>query len=119
MKKLIVLIGILGAFSASAENYQRMQVTALTPVENMYAAFEIKSSKYEKIVLDCQSFVHNMSFYVNKKVTREIRMVNYNDCESVYDFINQSLQDKKAVCMEIEKKSSTVNLSNDEAADCQ
>lgn len=119
MKKVIVLVGLLSAFTIKAETYQKMPVLGLVPVENMYASFEIQTSKYEKVILDCQSFVNGMTFYNDKKIVHEIKMINYEDCSNVYDFISQSNQDKKPVCMEIGLKDSTLNLSNDEASACQ
>ena len=119
MKKVIILVGLLSVFMVKAETFQRMPVLALVPVENMYASFEVQTPKYEKIILDCQSFVNGMTFYNNKKIVHEIKMVNYDDCTNVYDFISQSYLDKKTVCMEIGEESSALNLSNDEASACQ
>jgi hypothetical protein len=119
MKKVIILVGLLGAFTIQAETFQKMPVLGLVPVENMYASFEVLTPKYEKIILDCQSFVNGMTFYNNKKIVHEIKMVNYEDCSNVYDFISQSNQDKKPVCMEIGEEGSALNLSNDEASACQ
>jgi hypothetical protein len=119
MKKVIILVGLLSAFTIQAETFQRVQVTGLLPVVDMYAAFEITTPKYEKVILDCQSFINGMTFYNNKKTEREIKMVDYGTCEDVYDFISQSIQDKKSVCMEIGEEKNTLSLSNDEAAECQ
>lgn len=119
MKKIIILVGLLSVFSVQAETYQKVAVTELVPLANMYAAFEIVTPKYEKIILDCQSFINGMNFYNNKKIVREIKMINYTDCNNVYDFISQSQEAKQPVCMEIEEESNTLSLSNDEAVDCQ
>jgi hypothetical protein len=85
----------------------------------MYASFEVITPKYERVILDCQSFINGMTFYNDKKIVREIKMINYSDCSNVHDFIEQSKQNKKEVCMEIEVESNTLNLSNDEASACQ
>jgi hypothetical protein len=119
MKKMIILIGLVFTFSATAGSIQRMTVTDMAPVEDMYASFEIVTPKYDKVILDCQSFINGMNFYKNKKIVHAIRMVDYDTCSNVYDFIDQSLKQKKAICMEIEEGSSSLNLSNDEASECQ
>jgi hypothetical protein len=41
MKKVIILVGLLGAFTIQAETFQKMPVLGLVPVENMYASFEV------------------------------------------------------------------------------
>lgn len=119
MKKMIILVGLLSTLSIKAETYQRTPVLGLRPVDNMYASFEILTPKYEKIILDCQSYINGMTFYNNKEIVREIKMVNYSDCSNVYNFISQSQQDDKSVCMEIEEEGNSLNLSNDEESDCQ
>lgn len=116
---MIILVGLLSSLALKSETYQRIPVLGLAPIDNMYASFKILTPKYEKVILDCQSFIHNMSFFEHTKVVREIRMVSYNDCGDVYDFIEQSMVDKKPICMEVEEEGNTLNLSNDSAVDCQ
>jgi hypothetical protein len=119
MKKVIVLVGLVSAFNIKAETYQRAPILEIIPIDNMYASFEILTPKYDKVILDCQSFINGMTFYNDKKIVHEIKMVNYSDCSNVYNFIYQSKQEKKSICMEIEEESNTLNLSNDEAPACQ
>jgi hypothetical protein len=119
MKKLIILVGLTFTFTLKAETYQRMPIMGLVPVKNMYASFKIFTPKYDKIILDCQSFINGMTFFHHKKIVREIKMVNYTDCGDVHDFIEQSKINKEPVCLEIEEESNTLNLSNSAASDCQ
>lgn len=119
MKKMMILVGLLSAFTIKAETYQRSPVVGMLPVENMYASFEVLTPKYDKVILDCQSFINGMTFYNNMKVVHDVRMVNYDDCNNVYDFISQSRAANKPICLEIEVQSNVINLSNDEASACQ
>lgn len=119
MKQLIILVGLACTLTLKAETYQRVPITGLAPVENMYASFKIITSKFDKVILDCQSFINGMTFYQRKKIVREIKMINYTDCSDIHDFIEQSELNKQPICMEIEKESNTLNLSNLGAADCQ
>jgi len=119
MKKVIILVGLTLSFSLRAESYQRSPISEFKEIENMYAAFEVVTPKYEKVILDCQSFIHGMNFYYEGQLVREIKMVNYSDCESVAEFIGQSLENHLPVCMEIEEESNALNFSNDEADYCQ
>jgi hypothetical protein len=119
MKKVIILIGILSAFAIKAETYIRTPAYEISGAENMYAGFNIKTSKFDKVFLDCQSLVHSMNFYIDKKIVHKTKMVDYNSCDNISNFIYQSLEKDKSVCIEIEVESKSINLSNDEASDCQ
>lgn len=119
MKKMIILVGLMSSLLAKAETFQRTPVLGVIALDNMYAAYEVLTPKYEKIILDCQSFIHGMNFYNDSKIVREIKMVDYGNCENVYDFISQSKEENKSVCMEVAEESNTITLSNDEASDCQ
>ena len=119
MKKMIILVGLLSAFTIKAEDYARTPATELIPLENTYAMFEVKTPKFEKVILDCQSFINGMSFYNDQKKVYDIRMVDYETCKNVYDFISQSKSDKLDVCIEIDGEENSVNLSNESSADCQ
>jgi len=119
MKKMIILVGLLSAFTIKAETYLRVPVSDLTPVENMYASFEVQTPKFEKVILDCQSLIHELSFYQSSKVIRKIRMVDYFTCENIHNFIVQSKMENKSVCMEVAEESNALTLSNDDASDCQ
>jgi hypothetical protein len=119
MKKVIVLVGLFISMAASAGTFQKTAVTELVPIQNMYAAFELVTPKYDQVLLDCQSFVNGLSFYKNKLKVHEVKMVNYSDCGEVYNFINQSLTDKEPVCLQLEDGKNAVSLSNDGPTDCQ
>lgn len=115
MKKLIFLVGLLGTIGLRAETRERAQVLDYTQVPNMEYSFEIKTSKFDKVILDCQSFITGMNFYNQDKVVHSIYLDAYSDCPNMHNFINESLNAKKPVCLEVED--STLTVSND--FDCQ
>lgn len=118
MKKVIFLLGLSLAFAAHADTYERTLVEDYTPVPNMDYSFEIKTSRYNRVVLDCQSFVTGMTFYRDKKVVHSIYLDAYGDCQNVHGFIQESRANKLPVCLEVETENNVLTVSND-GEDCQ
>ncbi|MGZ3786909.1 MAG: hypothetical protein ACXVLQ_00215 [Bacteriovorax sp.] len=118
MKKVIILVGLLTAFGAQAETYERTLVKDYIPVPSMDFAFEIKTSKFQKVILDCQSFVTGMNFYNDKKVVHSFYLDAYGDCQNMHDFIKGSKEKNLPVCLEIETESNSLTVSN-AGDDCQ
>jgi hypothetical protein len=117
MKKMIILVGFLMSFGLKAETYERTVVENYSPVQNMDYSFEIKSNKFDKVILDCQSFITGMSFYNDKKLVHGIYLDAYSDCPNMHNFITESIADHQPVCLEIELESNTLTVSNE--SDCQ
>ena len=118
MKKMIILVGFMCAFNLKAETYDKALVHGYSQVPGMDFAFEIKTNTFQKVILDCQSFVTGMNFYNDNKIVHSIYLDAYGDCQNMYSFINDSLKQKKAVCLQIANSSSSMTVSN-EAEDCQ
>lgn len=113
MKKLIVLVGLSLAFTLQAETLERTLMQDYRPVANMDFAFEIKTSFYTKIILDCQSFVTGMTFYKDKKVAHSIYLDAYGDCQNMHNYLQDSFTKKIPVCLEIETESNQLTVSHD------
>ena len=114
---MIVLVGFLMSFGLKAETYERTVVENYSPVQNMDYSFEIKSNKFDKVILDCQSFITGMSFYKDKKLVHGIYLDAYSDCPNMHNFITESIAEHQPVCLEIELESNTLTVSNE--SDCQ
>lgn len=117
MKKVIVLVGFFLAFKLSAGIYERTLILDYIPVPNMEQSFEIKTAKFDKVILDCQSFITGMNFYKNNKVAHFIYLDAYYDCPNMHAFISDSIEEKKPVCLDIEMESKSLTVSNE--SDCQ
>ena len=115
---MIILVGFLAAFNLRAETYDKALVHGLRQVPGMDFAFEVKTNTFQKVILDCQSFVTGMNFYNDKKLVHSIYLDAYGDCQNMYTFISDSLKEKKAVCLQIEGSTNSMTVSN-EAGDCQ
>jgi hypothetical protein len=114
---MIVLVGLLGALTLKAESIDRVKMLDYIPVEHMNYAFEVKTSKFEKVILDCQSFITGMNFYNNKKVVHSIYLDAYGDCQNMHNFLMESKNSNIPVCLEVEGESRTLTVSNED--DCQ
>jgi len=115
---MIILVGLLSAFGLKAQTYDRTLVNDYVPVKNMDFAFEVKTSKFQKVILDCQSFVTGMTFYNNKKVIHSIYLDAYGDCQDMHKFLYESKNQKLPVCLQVEVESNSLTVSNEEL-DCQ
>jgi hypothetical protein len=116
MKKLMVLVGIMVSFTLKAELVERALMEDYVPVADRDFAFEVKTKKFDKVILDCGGFVGWMTFYRSEKIVHNVYMDTYSDCPNMHDFLNGSKQDKKPVCLSVAGNSLTV--SNEES-DCQ
>lgn len=81
--------------------------------------FEIKTNKYEKVILDCQSFIQGLSFYNNKKVAHFFYL-EPQDCQDLHLSLKDSKENKVPVCFEISEdtkatgeKTNNLNIVND------
>ncbi len=120
MKKAIVLVGILFTFTLKAETVERALMKDYIPVSDRDYAYEVKTDKFEKVILDCGGFAGWMTFYRDSKVVHNIYMDTYTDCPRMHDFLNGSKENKLPVCLQVEgaPDKSRLTVSN-EAADCQ
>lgn len=89
---------------------------------NFDVMFELKSSKkFDRVVLDCQSFIHGLNFYKqNTEGKIDIFFKFYldsNECLEIYQFIDESLTNRKHACIELDSYSNEYYLSN-EYKDC-
>jgi hypothetical protein len=117
MKRLIILVGLLSAFTLKAETYERTLVQDYTRVPNMDYSFEIKTDKFDKVILDCQSFITGINFYKKNKLAHGIYLDAYSECPEMHSFINDSRAKGEPVCLEIEVESNSLTVSNE--PDCQ
>ena len=116
MKNLIVLVGIMGSMMAKADTFSRM------PVEDYFKTnfdymYEIKTAKYDKIILDCQGFIMGMSFYANNNSEAERKIYMDEElCDQVNQFLTDSKTNKEPVCLElnVEKNSIVFSRKTDE-----
>lgn len=116
MKKLTVLIALLAVNVASAapEALLRMPVLDFIDTDRDYV-YEIKTSAFDKVELDCQSFITGMSFIQSDEVKNNVYIDAY-ECEGMVNFFKQSKADGVPVCLELDTDQNALMIS--EGEDC-
>jgi hypothetical protein len=116
MKKLIILVGVIGVFSAKAAQVTRSSVEDYQTTEN-YAMFEIKTPAFQKVILDCQGFNMGVYFYQNDKIQTQIHM-DEEDCLNFNQFLNASKVGHVPVCLELDAEAKYLEVTDKKAEDC-
>ncbi len=114
MKKLTLLIGLfLVSFSyhIKASEVVKTSVVGLMPTELEYAV-EIKTDKFDKVVLDCQSLRMGISFESKGEIYSDIYL-NEMMCGEVMEFVVTSMQDGLPVCIGVDKDYQELYLSRE------
>lgn len=98
-----------------------------TPVDNYFRTendfmFEVQTSDFPRVILDCQSFINNFSFYKNEsgsyKAQYEITLDNYQ-CYSIDRHIVNQIEEKTPICIEFDVKENSLFFSSKSASECQ
>ncbi len=123
MKQLIILCTLLTA--TTTINAGTLEKTLEKTLMKDYLKtkmdymFEVKTNKYEKVILDCQSFIQGISFYNNKKVAHFFYL-DPQDCQDLHFSLKDSKENKVPVCFEISEdtkvtgeKTNSLNIVND------
>ena len=98
MKKMIVLVGlILSVTTVSASELIKMPVLELLPTELDHAV-EIKTTKFEQVILDCQSLISGMTFSEKGEIVNDVKLDMFM-CEQVMNFLLESRRDSLPVCI--------------------
>ena len=117
MKKLMFLVGLF--FMSS----QLMAETILTPMvdfipnEEMGFYFEIKTTKFKNVTLDCQSFVTGINFEEENGERHDFYLDMFQ-CEEAFHFFNNSKNDNVPVCLGVDKDNNELVVTNLGAEDC-
>ena len=99
MKKMISMIGLLMSMTvvAQASELIKMPMQDLVSTDMDYV-FEVKTTKFDKVVLDCQSFITGMSFS-NNGVEKSNVYLDMFMCEEMVTFLQESKRDNLPVCI--------------------
>lgn len=117
MKKMIVLIGLLMSVSAFSGEIVRMPMLDFLQTQEMDGVFEIKTTKFDKVLLDCQSLRMGLSFSNEGVMTSDVYL-NEGMCYELYDFFYMSKEEKLPVCIGLDSEYQEIYISRDEGEDC-
>lgn len=113
----IIVLFFSITFNVCANEIESFYIEDIILKNNMYASFELKNDKNKNLVLDCQSFINHLSI-LDSKPDQSIKMVNYGDCESIQNYIEESLQNKSPVCLNIDFENQEIIFTRDDKLNC-
>jgi hypothetical protein len=111
MKKMIVLIGLLISSASFSSEIIKMPMQDILETD-MGSVFEIKTTKFDKVLLDCQSLRMGMSF-ANDGVVKSDIYLNENMCGQIYDFFMESKQENLPVCIGLDHDNQELLLTRE------
>ncbi len=118
MKNVISMIGLLVSLTvvASAGEVQKMSMLDFLSTDMDYV-FEVKTTKFDKVILDCQSFITGMSFS-NGGVEKSNIFLDIYECGEVMTYLEESKRDNLPVCLGLDSKNSEIMISRDDVDTC-
>ena len=83
---------------------------------DMDYVFEVKTNKFDKVILDCQSFITGMSFS-NKGVEKSNVFLDMFMCDELVTFLQDSKRESLPVCIGLDDEYNELIISR-EVAEC-
>ncbi|MBC7429347.1 MAG: hypothetical protein H7336_12085 [Bacteriovorax sp.] len=118
MKKMIVLIGIImSVTTVSAGEIVKMPLLDYSPTDGMDYVFNIKTTKFDKVILDCQSFITGMDFS-NKEVLKSHVPLDMFMCEDLVKYLEDSKTNGEPVCIGLDDGNKELYFTRETGDDC-
>lgn len=112
MKKLSVMVGLFFLSTvAIAGEINKMPMVDYLQTDMDYV-FEIKTTKFDKVILDCQSFITGISFS-NEGVMKHNIYLDMFECEDMVNFFNESKRDSLPVCIGVDEEYNELYISRE------
>ncbi|WP_372651171.1 hypothetical protein [Halobacteriovorax sp.] len=86
------------------------------------AMFEIKVLQYPKVILDCQSFFHQLVVYKDTSIDNEIKQsfhLDFEECYQAHEFLYMSQDKSKPVCLTLDFNQGEIFFSNSPEEECK
>ncbi len=114
MKKMIVLIGLLMSVTtvASAGEIIKMPMQDYVATPDMDYVYEIKTTKFDKVLLDCQSFITGMSFS-NNGVQKSTVYLDMFMCEDLVQYLSESKKNGDPVCIGLDDEAQEIYITRE------
>lgn len=117
MKKMIVLVGLMMSMTTvSAAELIKMPVLDLLPTD-FGNSIEIKTTKFDKVILDCQSLVGGMSFSSNDELASNV-ILDMFQCDETMKYLYESRQENLPVCIGLDTELSELYITRETGDDC-
>ena len=111
---MIVLVGLLMSVStvASAGEIIKMPMQDYFATPEMDYVYEIKTNKFDKVLLDCQSFITGISFH-NNGVQKSNVYLDMFMCEELIQYLSESKRDNLPVCIGLDDEAQEIYITRE------
>ena len=82
---------------------------------DMDRMFEIKTSKYDKVILDCQTYINGLNFYRNSILVRNYYL-DVEQCEDIHSYLTAAKEQIVGICFVIDGGS--LEILESDPSDC-
>lgn len=114
MKNLVLLTFLLFSFTTNAAT-ERVLMTDYVGTD-MDRMFEVKTNKFDKGILDCQSFIQGLTFYKDSQVVHSFYIDSF-ECEGLHDYLQSAKDNKVDICFELNGQS--LDIVESSFAECK
>ena len=114
MKKMIVLIGLLMSIASvvHAGEIIKMPMQDFVATPDMDYVYDIKTTKFDKVILDCQSFITGISFS-DEGVLKSNVYLDMFMCEDLVQFLGNSKKNEEPVCIGLDNEAQEIYISRE------
>lgn len=111
---MIVLIGLLMSVTsvATAGELIKMPMQDYFATPEMDYVYEIKTTKFDKVILDCQSFITGISFSNNGELKSNVYLDMFM-CEDLVQFLAESKKNEEPVCIGLDDEAQEIYISRE------
>lgn len=117
-----ILLSFIAFFSSNAlATPESISVRSYINTE-FEAMFEIKVFEYPKIILDCQSFFHQLVIYETIEGSLKKKnsyTLDFRECYQAHEFLYQSQMSKTPACLTISNEDMSISLSDKDIDHCK
>lgn len=111
MKAAFAILILWGLFSL-AHSAENLLVKSIRPT-GFEAMFDLVGTKnFDKVTLDCQSFIHGVSFYKNTHLIKHFYL-EVEECSDLYGLLRDRSEQEVVSCLRLSETPRSVGITDD------
>ncbi|GAB4017735.1 MAG: hypothetical protein Fur0010_18590 [Bdellovibrio sp.] len=111
MRASILAVALLASSKAFCASIS-VEVQGYKETDRLSVIELVQNSKFKKVVLDCSSFLHGLTFTSNQ--TSEFFFLHESECEKLAEFIIEDSAEKVTSCMLVDFEAGSVSYNKNE-----
>jgi hypothetical protein len=111
MRKLIGLLVFMGLSISVSASTLDIQVENYLETDFDFM-FEIQNKNFDKVVLDCQSFINGVNLY-GEGGEHAVLVLDIGECEDIHFSIIEGMQNDSPVCLSLDFNNRAYKVSED------